>query len=69
MRRAAGIGWAVSLVLVSGCAGVSPAVQLVRDGEAMCKCCNCLMRVEARAEGICPICNCGHPAHQCVRGR
>ena len=63
--------WPCVAVLVlagSGCAGTLHESRLASAGETMCKHCNCLMPSGADPERICPVCNCGKRAHQCVRG-
>jgi len=56
-------------VLLAGCASAQPA-RLAHGGmpEAMCIHCNCLMPAGTDPNGMCPVCDCGKLAHECVRG-
>ena len=35
--------------------------------EALCTHCNCLMPAGIDPNAMCPVCNCGKKAHECVR--
>lgn len=63
--------WIALLALMAGCATAPRGVRLASAGmpEAMCRHCNCLMPAGIDPDALCPVCECGRKAHECVRGR
>ena len=58
------------LLWLSGCAHLqAPAARLAKSSEYLCKHCNCFMPADVDEQAICPVCDCGYPAHACRRGR
>ena len=54
---------------LTGCTSLAAHRRMASSAETMCKHCNCLMPAGVDPEAICPVCECGYKAHQCVRGR
>ncbi len=58
-----------SLVALAGCAyGDADRVRLAQATTSLCKHCNCFMPANVDPGATCPVCRCGHVAHECHRG-
>ena len=54
------------LLLSSGCAARPHSLHRFAMQEHLCVHCNCLMPAGIEPDAICPVCNCGKKAKDCV---
>ncbi len=53
-------------LLMGGCAAHAQDLRGFASQEHLCVHCNCLMPAGIDPEAICPVCNCGKKAKECV---
>ena len=58
---------ALMMTGAAGCGNLRTAL-LSRDGAYLCRHCDCLMSKDTDLEGVCPVCDCGKTARECLRG-
>ena len=57
---------AALLLLGTGCAAHTQGMHQFAMLEHLCVHCNCLMPAGIEPDAICPVCNCGKKAKECV---